>query len=420
MFLSDHHPITITLTFPDYNTRTKTWRLNPSLLKDPDVIRQINTRLQQYFQENSSPETTPVTLWEAHKCVIRGKLIALATKEKKIRQAHIASLIETINRLEKTHKQSTSQSTLQDLLYARTNLLEELGKRTRRQYVLRQKVFYEHGNKSGRLLARTIQAAKTSSIIHHLRTDGGAVISKNEDIAAHFESFYSKLYNLPSHNSDSPNTSPRQSQIHDFLTQYCPKPITPQQAANLEGHMTIEELGLAIKQMKVGKSPGPDGLPLIYYKSFLETLSPQMLKAFNSLAVPSTSPGNMLEAHIAVIPKADKDPSLAANYRPISLLNVDIKLYAKILANRLLPLIPGLISADQVGFVPGREARENTTRTLNIHHWLTSSGTEGFLLSLDAEKAFDRVAWDYMRAVLKGIGLPPHMYNYITGHYIYH
>lgn len=100
MFLSDHHPITITLTFPEYNNRTKTWRLNPSLLKDPDVLRQINTLLKLYFQENSSPAIIPITLWE--KCVIRGKLIALATNEKKRHQAQIASLIKTINRLETT------------------------------------------------------------------------------------------------------------------------------------------------------------------------------------------------------------------------------------------------------------------------------------------------------------------------------
>lgn len=64
---------------------------------------------------------------------------------------------------------------------------------------------------------------------------------------------------------------------------------------------------------------------------------------------------------------------MVTNYRPISLLNVDLKIYAKVLANRLVPLLPKLISLDQVGFIPGREARDNTIKAINIHKWLTST-----------------------------------------------
>lgn len=121
-----------------------------------------------------------------------------------------------------------------------------------------------------------------------------------------------------------------------------------------------------------------------------------------------------MTAHITVIPKPGKDTSLVTNYRPISLLNVDLKWYAKILANRLLPLLPQLISLDQVGFVPRREARDNTLKAINIHHWLTTNPYLGFLFSFDAEKAFDRVAWDYMTETLRAIGLPNKMLNFIS------
>lgn len=146
-------------------------------------------------------------------------------------------------------------------------------------------------------------------------------------------------------------------------------------------------------------------------------LSSKMLSTFNTLANLLTCPGRMLEAHIAVIPKDFKDSTQVSNYRLITLLNVDIKLYAKMLANRLLPLIPNLISSDQVGFIPGREARDNIIRALNLHHWLTTSEAQGFFLSLDAEKVFDRVAWDYMQEVLKGIGLLPRTYALIKALY---
>lgn len=133
-----------------------------------------------------------------------------------------------------------------------------------------------------------------------------------------------------------------------------------------------------MRQMKTGKSPGPDGFTLQYYKCFSQTLAPKMLTTFNSLADPTRNMGRMLEAHVAVVPKGGKDTTRVQNYRPISLLNVDIKIYAKILANRMSILLPSLISLDQVGFVPGREARDNTIRALNLHHWLTTTKTQGF------------------------------------------
>lgn len=83
----------------------------------------------------------------------------------------------------------------------------------------------------------------------------------------------------------------------------------------------------------------------------------------------------------------------------------------------LLPLIPSLVSTDQVGFVPGRKARDNTIKAINLHSWLTSSKQTGFFLSLDAEKVFDRVAWDYMTTALRSFGLGDNMLNMILALY---
>lgn len=96
---------------------------------------------------------------------------------------------------------------------------------------------------------------------------------------------------------------------------------------------------------------------------------------------------------------------------------MDLKLYAKILANRLLPLLPKLISLDQVGFIPGREAKDNTMKAINLHRWLTSSQQRGFFLSLDVEKAFDRVAWDCMLEALKMFGFLDRMLQFILALY---
>lgn len=97
--------------------------------------------------------TSLLTQWEAHKCVIRGGFIANLARQKKERQSRIKSLIDQIHRPEITHKRTVVLSTLNKLTNARTTLSGELSMKTKRQYILRHKIYYEQGNKSRKLLA---------------------------------------------------------------------------------------------------------------------------------------------------------------------------------------------------------------------------------------------------------------------------
>lgn len=80
---------------------------------------------------------------------------------------------------------------------------------------------------------------------------------------------------------------------------------------------------MAIKNSKKGKSPGPDCYTMLYYKIFEEKLILKMCNYINKLEGQIRQ--ESLLAHIAIIPKEDKDPLLCSNFRPIALLNTDIK-----------------------------------------------------------------------------------------------
>lgn len=75
-----------------------------------------------------------------------------------------------------------------------------------------------------------------------------------------------------------------------------------------------------------------------------------------------------LRAFISLIPKEGKGPAQCGSYHPIALLNTDLKLFAKILPNRLLPHLPSLIHKDQAGFVPLLEPCDNSIRVINLIH----------------------------------------------------
>lgn len=254
------------------------------------------------------------------------------------------------------------------------------------------------------MLARALQIKKAGSTIHTIKDSSGRSFVTSDGIADQFINYFTKLYNLPTQKRTE-KANDRKQTIDSFLTQYSSTPLTIEDSAALDHPISMEETIEALKQLKMSKSPGPDGLTVSYYKSFADILLPKFITAFNSLASTPQACKDILEAHITLLPKPDKDPTLVSNNRPISLLNVDMKLYAKVLSNRILPLLPKLVSLDEVGFVKGQEARDNTIKALNIHHWLSNSSRPIFLLSLDAEKAFDRVAWEYMKATLQAMGV---------------
>lgn len=112
-------------------------------------------------------------------------------------------------------------------------------------------------------------------------------------------------------------------------------------------------------------------------------------------------------AYITVIPKEDKDLTQCSSYRPISLLNADIKLYVKILATRMKGLLSEWINADQVGFIPGREGRDSGVKTLLLLQHVNRDGYPVLFLSIDAKKAFDGGDWGFMMATLKETGIGP-------------
>ena len=93
--------------------------------------------------------------------------------------------------------------------------------------------------------------------------------------------------------------------------------------------------------------------------------------------------------------------------RPIALCNVLYKIIAKVLANRLQKILPGIISEEQSAFVPGRNITDNVLVAFELLHYMKrkNGGQEGEIaLKLDISKAYDRVNWAYLRSRMQYMG----------------
>ena len=143
--------------------------------------------------------------------------------------------------------------------------------------------------------------------------------------------------------------------------------------------------------MPNNKSPGPNGFPAEFYKHFWNSQSPFFNRLTDEIKQKSKLPIDMNTATISLLLKPNKDPTSPSSYRPLSLINTDTKMISKALASIIETVIPSIIHSDQTGLIKGRQTSNNLRRLFNLIHYTSHTNSPTAIVSLDAEKAFDKV-----------------------------
>ena len=135
-------------------------------------------------------------------------------------------------------------------------------------------------------------------------------------------------------------------------------------------------------------------------------LLPYLLKLYQTTKKERLLPNSCYEVSIILIPKPGRDSTKKENFRPTSMMNVDAKIFSKILANQMQQHIKKLIHHDQVGFIPRMQAWFNIHKSINvIHHINRSKGKIHMIISIDAEKVFNKIKQPFMLKTLNKLGI---------------
>ena len=198
---------------------------------------------------------------------------------------------------------------------------------------------------------------------------------------------------------------------HTMLSSLTRK-LSPDAAALAEGPdgeslISSQELELALQLSNRGSAPGIDGLPYEFYRAFSALLAPVLLRVFN-VAYQDLEDAQPLQplllGVICLVLKSDNPTEELSSYRPITLLNCDIKLLMLILSNRLQRPLDYLIDITQSAFLRGRDISDNVRYHMGLTARLQELGIPGWLLMSDLTKAYDTVDRGWLLSCMHAMG----------------
>ena len=387
------------------------WRFNPATLKQPstwkeDIRKELTDRLKRRLGND------PRTEWDETHSWITSRL-------KQVTRRNSLKLLSRLELLFKQRKRwATIDSDMQQTRWSQDHIrlsmerieseIETLISQTSKKVINQRKLNWLHkGEKSTKMYFDKVRPDCKKERIHCLSYKGTTSVTPSGmcNIA---RDFYKDLYTTEGSDHTVRKEiieSLRRSKSTSFLTEtdqeYVVKPIS------------MDELRKAIRQMKNGKAPGPDGIPLEVYKMFPDLLI-WLLPLYNGILDGTiVFTDHDLESTMILLFKKG-DPTLMKNYRPISLLNVYYKIFSKILSNRLKLVLSHCIGEEQHAFLKNRLITDSVAELLLIDevakiHQLK----DGVICFLDQEKAYDRVDHQYILDVLDVFGFPKNTTNLI-------
>lgn len=384
------------------------WRANPTLSTNNYFIDQLFSALDEFFSNleitaalDTAASIAPASSqdnWDELKALVQVIARRISRDKSSALERQCKRLQRKRNRICRQYSNPRLRAPLLLTVEEQIGILQ---RETATNLRLRAgKHWREQGEVSAGYLKRTIatrSVKKTITGLLHPLTNTLCTDPLSMQSAA--SSFYEVLYSCdPVHieSIDSLcNTIPESDTIPDSHHTLLQQPFT------------IDDLFSGTHRTKFQSSPGIDGLPYPILNIIFQHQKAAKLAVtvFNDALNLGVFPTSWLQTCICLLPKSG-DLSNLKNWRPLSLICCDAKIFTRLLNQRLMPDMNKIISPQQSGFMPGRFIGDNGMILHNTRLIASEQSSESIALLLDQEKAYDRIHPDYLRAIMQRFNMP--------------
>ena len=306
------------------------------------------------------------------------------------------SIIE--GRLEQIHKDWATGHNSEDSVEQEKVLMQQWQARCQQEETLwKQKSriqWHKEGEHNTKFFHSSALDYRGANKILDLNNERGDTLQSHQDIAALLTRHFNHIAQEPQAN---------RTESIEVLTQAIPKVITNEHNLALSREISLEEVEEAVRSMPNDKAPGPDGFTINFYKACWSLVKFEVWEVVEDSRRSCSILKSLNSTFLALIPKVE-EANTPEKFRPIALCNVIYKIISKVIANRLKPILPGLISEEQSGYVEGKQILDNILLAQEMVHTLQTRKIAGMLMQLDLSKAYDKVSWNYLEAILNAFG----------------
>ena len=387
--LSDHRIVFASIKDNTSERGKGYWKLNVSVLQYKQTCDRVKAKLRWDIHATSNME--PVDRW----IYIKKKAKKYLQHESRVASETTATVISNLCEFVNNAEANLPLKEKDMELYLKSKEdLNQLSLEKARRLIFRSKVRWaEEGEKNTKYFFALERAKSNAKTCLSLVKDDGTELDDFDSILKEQYLFYKDLYTADRNISFQLENNTRTK-------------LTDEQYKNLNIGVSYGEVAAAVKSMQNNKSPGPDGLPIEFYKIFWDLIGDILYTAYEECCRRGSMFEEAMDGVLNLIPKQNKDTRYLKNLRPITLLNCDYKIIEKVIANRIKGVLPDLIDHDQTGFMCKRRIAVNIRRVLDIMNLCDKQNISGIVMDLDYMKAFDRVEFTCIKGSLKYFNFP--------------